>query len=104
MEAIIQDLNIPKRQIRETRCPNRFQLLVHKSWLKTISQSGKVTGDFPLYGGSEAFEWPRGGPSSAWSRVYISVSILGIGGLGPHSIYLHGLIGLSSLAWFRNTV
>ncbi|EAT47236.1 AAEL001647-PA, partial [Aedes aegypti] len=72
MEAIIQDLNIPKRQIRETRSPNRFQLLAHKSWLKTISQSGKVTSDFPLYG-SDAFEWPRGGPSSAWSRVYISV-------------------------------
>ncbi|XP_065081240.1 WD repeat-containing protein 81 [Ochlerotatus camptorhynchus] len=72
MEAIIQDLNIPKRQIRETRCPSRFQLLAHKSWLKLISQSGKVSSDFPLYS-TEAFEWPRGGPSSAWSRVYVSV-------------------------------
>lgn len=72
MEAIIQDLNIPKRQIRETRFTGRFQLLAHKSWLKMLSQGGRVTSEFPIYS-MEALEWPTGGSSSAWSRVYVSV-------------------------------
>lgn len=98
MEAIIQDLSIPKRQIRETRCPNRFQLLAHKSWLKLISQSGKVSSDFPLYS-TEAFEWPRGGPSSAWSRVYVSVS----NPIAELFFYLWGIWKLRG-GWCRNIV
>lgn len=97
MEAIIQDLNIPKRQIRETGCPNRFQLLAHKSWLKLISQSGKVSSDFPLYK-TEAFEWPHGGPSSAWSRVYVSVSIVNRFGF----IFSSPSVWFGNRAWFRN--
>ncbi|XP_058815567.1 WD repeat-containing protein 81 [Topomyia yanbarensis] len=72
MEAIAQELNIPRRHIRETRCPHRFQLLAHKSWLKACSQSGKVPSEFPICV-MEALEWPTGGPSSGWSRVYITV-------------------------------
>ncbi|EDS31938.1 conserved hypothetical protein [Culex quinquefasciatus] len=74
MEAIIQDLNIPKRHIRETRCQRRFQLLAHKQWLRGISQGAKPGTDFPQYNFQQsALEWPKGGPSSAWSRVYVSV-------------------------------
>ncbi|XP_038108668.1 WD repeat-containing protein 81 [Culex quinquefasciatus] len=74
MEAIIQDLNIPKRHIRETRCQRRFQLLAHKQWLRGISQGAKPGTDFLLYNFQQsALEWPKGGPSSAWSRVYVSV-------------------------------
>ncbi|XP_058451453.1 WD repeat-containing protein 81 [Malaya genurostris] len=72
MESLVQDLNIPRRQIRETRCPHRFQLLVHKSWLKTVSQAGRIPNEFPVCS-MEALEWPPVGPSSAWSRVYVGV-------------------------------
>ncbi|XP_053697795.1 WD repeat-containing protein 81 [Sabethes cyaneus] len=72
MEAIVQDLNIPRRQIRETRRPNRFQLLTHKSWLKNISQGGKVPAEFPVCN-IDTLEWPATDSGSVWSRVYISV-------------------------------
>ncbi|XP_055594902.1 WD repeat-containing protein 81 [Uranotaenia lowii] len=76
MEALAQDLSIPRRQIRETRSTNRFQVLVHKCWLKSISQAGKVPGEFPVYGhsGPDASDWPlTGKASSCWERVYISI-------------------------------
>ncbi|XP_055549703.1 WD repeat-containing protein 81 [Wyeomyia smithii] len=72
MEAIIQDLNIPRRQIRETRCPKRFQLLTHKSWLKNVSQGGKIPAEFPVCN-IDNLEWPAVGSGSVWSRVNISV-------------------------------
>ncbi|XP_055638329.1 WD repeat-containing protein 81 [Toxorhynchites rutilus septentrionalis] len=72
MEAITEDLSIPKRHVRETRCPNRFVVLAHKSWLKNISQGGKLPCEFPVYK-TDAVEWPAGAASSIWSRVYVSV-------------------------------
>jgi hypothetical protein len=74
MDVISQELDIPKRQIKETKNRQRFSVIAHKSWLKSLSQHGQLA-EFPVYYGLE--DWPHGtGLGNAWQKVHITVRIV----------------------------
>ena len=74
MDVISQELNIPKRQIKETKNRHRFTIIAHKSWLKNISQNGKLI-EFPVHYGLD--DWPHGNSlGNSWQKVHIIVSTL----------------------------
>lgn len=56
MEQACQSLNIPKKQIKETKCPNKFCVIAAKSWLKNIVKYKRFS-DFKIYPGI-VDEWP----------------------------------------------
>lgn len=73
MDVICQELNIPRKQIKETKVSDRFIILTKKSWLQLLIQNGKFS-DFPVYNGLD--EWPSydNNIGHTWCKVYINVS------------------------------
>lgn len=73
MEVLCQELAIPRKQIKETKRPNRFIVVAHKSWLKNLVQ-GNTVSKFPSHPGFD--EWPtnEAGIGQDWSLVYITVN------------------------------
>lgn len=74
MDLICQELGIPKKQIKETSNRDRFIVVVKKSWLKNIVQTGKI-GEFVTHPAGFD-EWPGFGCNVgySWTKVYIHVS------------------------------
>lgn len=73
MDYIIQELGIPRRQICETTTQNRFKCIAHKSYLKSLTKSKKIS-NFAVYP-SVIDEWPKQcNLLSSWMQIYIIVS------------------------------
>lgn len=73
MDYLCQELNIPKKQIVETTTKNRFKCIAHKSYLKNLVKSKKLS-NFQTYPQS-IDEWPQQKDlGSNWEQVYIVVS------------------------------
>lgn len=72
MEALIQELGIPRKHIRETNKPDRFVVIVHKSWLKYLIEQKRVA-KFPVHLGFD--EWPAvdDGLGHSWKLIYFTV-------------------------------
>jgi hypothetical protein len=74
MDYIIQDLNIPRKQICETTTENRFKCIAHKNYLKSLIKHGKIA-DFIAYP-NVIDEWPKQkNLLSSWMQIYIVVSV-----------------------------
>lgn len=73
MDSICQEIGIPKKQIKETKKPDRYIVIVHKSWLKCLMQQKRVP-KFPIHDGFD--EWPssENGLGHAWTLTYVTVS------------------------------
>lgn len=72
MEAICRELGIPRNQIKETKCSNRFLVIVHKSWLKCLLQQSSVS-KFPSHPGFD--EWPTSEEiGEDWTLAYFTVN------------------------------
>lgn len=73
MDSICQEIGIPKKQIKETKKPDRFVAIVNKSWLKCLVQQKRLA-KFPIHNGFD--EWPASENSlgHAWTLAYITVS------------------------------
>lgn len=72
MDYICQELNIPRKQIKETGVKNRFKCIVHKSFLKTLVKCKKISG-IRLYP-SPLDEWPKLTElGSNWELIYLVV-------------------------------
>lgn len=72
MDTICQELGIPRKQIKQTKRPDRFIVIVHKSWLKSLVQDN-ILSKFPVHHGFN--EWPNNEESVGpdWSLTYITV-------------------------------
>lgn len=68
MDTLCEELDISKKQIRETQNTERFIVTIHKLWLKTLIQSGKILADTPKY--TETVQ------AKSWTTVYITVSCI----------------------------
>lgn len=75
MEAICNELGVPKKQIQCDRASNRYILIVKKLWLKNLAQFGRV-GEFPVHPGLD--EWPnvRCNIGNSWCKTHIQVKKL----------------------------
>lgn len=75
METICQELGIPRKQIKETKRSDRFIVIVHKSWLKCLSQQNSVA-KFPIHPGFD--EWPNNEENikQDWSLTYFTVKLI----------------------------
>lgn len=72
MDTLCQELGIPRKQIKGTKRLNRFIVVVHKNWLKSLVQENNVS-KFPTHPGFE--EWPNNEESMGedWSLAYFTV-------------------------------
>lgn len=72
MDSVWQELTIPRKQIRETKRRDRFIVITHRSWLKSLLQKNVVS-KFPVHPGFE--EWPINEESIGqdWSLAYFNV-------------------------------
>ncbi|XP_055712487.1 WD repeat-containing protein 81 isoform X2 [Phlebotomus papatasi] len=71
MEVLIEQLGIPKRQICETKTPNRFEILTSNTWIKYLAKYSKLI-SFPAYQNTIE-EWGDFSNDPHWSRIYVSV-------------------------------
>ena len=72
MDYLCQELNIPRKQIIETTTKNRFKCIAHKSFLKYLVKSKKLS-NFKAYP-QVIDEWPQQKDlGSNWEQVYIVV-------------------------------
>lgn len=76
MDSICEDLGIPRQQIKETNCSDRFIIFAHKSWLKCLLKKKKII-EFPIHSNIiDWHDWHRtvnvGHP---WTTVHITVSL-----------------------------
>lgn len=69
MDTLCEELDISKKQIRETQNTERFIVTIHKLWLKTLIQSGKILADTLKY--TETVQTAK-----SWTTVYITVSCI----------------------------
>lgn len=72
MDVICQELSIPRKQIKETKRPGRFIVIVHKSWLKSLVKEN-ILAKFPTHPGFD--EWPSSADSIGreWTLTYFTV-------------------------------
>lgn len=77
MDAICEDLFIPRQQIKETKCSDRFIIFTHKSWLKYLLKKKKII-EFPIY--TNIVDWNDWQKSTnighPWTTAYITVSLI----------------------------
>lgn len=72
MDYICQELNIPRKQIKDSGVKNRFKCIVHKSFLKILVKSKKIAG-VRVYPNA-LDEWPRSNElGSNWEQIYLVV-------------------------------
>lgn len=72
MEALYQELGIPRKQIKETKHPDRYIVIVHKSWLQRLITQHSVS-PFPVHPGFD--EWPNNEEiGQDWSLTYFMVN------------------------------
>lgn len=75
MDYLIQELNIPRKQISETTTKNRFKCIAHKSFLKNLLKNKKLS-NFQVHP-QPIDEWPaQKDLGSNWVQVYIVVSTI----------------------------
>jgi hypothetical protein len=73
MEYIIQELNIPRKQIKETNTKNRFKCIIHKQFLKVLIKSKKLI-NVSAYS-ANLDEWPQQKSlGSNWDQIYLVVN------------------------------
>lgn len=73
MDALCQELSIPKKQIKETKRSDRFLVIVHKTWQKNLVQQNCVN-TFQVHPGFD--EWPNKDEiGQDWSLTYFTVEI-----------------------------
>lgn len=74
MEALCQELGVPRKQIRETIKSDRLTVIVHQSWLKCLIEQKRVA-KFPIHPGFD--EWPTGedGLGNGWKLTYFTVML-----------------------------
>lgn len=71
MDALCQELGIPRKQIKETKRSDRFIVITHKSWLKSLVQQNCVC-TFQNHPGFD--EWPSNDEiGQDWSLTYFTV-------------------------------
>lgn len=72
MDTISQELGIPSKQIKDTKRPDRFIVVAHKTWLRCLYQENSLT-KFPIHPGFD--EWPINEESIGrdWSFTYFTV-------------------------------
>lgn len=76
MEALCQELGIPRKQIKETKRPDRYIVIVHKSWLKCLVQQ-KCVNSFRVHPGFD--EWPTNDEiGQDWSLTFFTVGSIEI--------------------------
>lgn len=56
MEALCQELGIPRKQIKETKHSDRYIVIAHKSWLQCLITQNSVS-PFHVHPGFD--EWPN---------------------------------------------
>lgn len=74
MDALCQELGVPRKQIRETTKSDRLMVIVHQSWIKCLVEQKRVS-KFPVHAGFD--EWPvseDGLPGNGWKLTYFTVS------------------------------
>lgn len=76
MDLISNELDIPRRQISEGLNENRYLILAHKSWVKSLMQHGRVS-HFSDAPSEQLLEWPWDTSSigDCWKQIFITVSI-----------------------------
>lgn len=72
METVSNELNIPKKQIKETNTKNRFILIAHRKFLQNLVKNKKLS-NFRVYPGV-IDEWPSTKElGNAWEQIYLVV-------------------------------
>uniref|UniRef100_A0A6B2EAH1 Putative lysosomal trafficking regulator lyst n=1 Tax=Phlebotomus kandelakii TaxID=1109342 RepID=A0A6B2EAH1_9DIPT len=71
MEAVIEQLGVPKRQICDTKASNRFKILASNTWIKYLAKYCKLI-PFPTYQ-NPIEDWVDFTDDPHWSRIYVSV-------------------------------
>lgn len=73
MEALCQELGIPRKQIKETKHPDRYIVIAHKSWLQCLITKNSVS-PFHVHPGFD--EWPNSEEiGQDWSLTYFMVNL-----------------------------
>lgn len=75
MDAICQELGVPRKQIKETKRSDRFIVISHKTWLKCLIQENSLS-KFPVHPGFD--EWPNNETQIGqdWSLNYFMVKTI----------------------------
>lgn len=72
MEYICQELNIPRKQLKETTIKNRFKCIIHKNFLKTLTKTKKILNVRTYPGVID--EWPQTKDLGInWEQIYLVV-------------------------------
>lgn len=72
MEALCQELGIPRKQIKETKYSDRYIVIVHKSWLQCLITQNSVS-PFHIHPGFD--EWPNSDEiGQDWALTYFTVN------------------------------
>lgn len=72
MEVICQELNIPKKQIKETTAKNRYICIAHKNFLRNLVKHKKL-GYFHHYPHT-IDDWPQQKElEPSWEHIYLVV-------------------------------
>lgn len=72
MEALCQELGIPRKQIKKTKHPDRYIVIAHKSWLQCLITQNSVS-PFHVHPGFD--EWPNIEEiGQDWSLTYVMVN------------------------------
>lgn len=72
MMELIQELGIPKKQIKETHHPDRFIVITKKTWLKTLANNSKVS-EFPVHPDLDEWSLNTNSLTYSWTKVYFQV-------------------------------
>lgn len=72
MDSISQELGIPRKQIKDSKRPDRYIVVTHRAWLRCLLQDNSLT-KFPVHPGFD--EWPINEESIGrdWCLTYFTV-------------------------------
>ncbi|KAF5295182.1 hypothetical protein FQR65_LT10570 [Abscondita terminalis] len=72
METLVEELGIPKRYIKTTSAEDKFIVLVHKSWLKSLLKYSKLT-EFTEKAKLDSWSELDDDVGLGWTKIFIRV-------------------------------